>query len=67
MGKLLINYRRIRKKLNPPKYIAGMKAKPPYTSSCYGYIYLLHHKRCPVRCDLRPMCKTKSKINERDE
>ena len=53
--------------MNPPKYIAGMKAKPPYTSSCYGYMYLLHHKRCVVRCDLRPICKTKSKINERNE
>ena len=50
--------------INYPKYIAGMKAKPPYTSSCYGYIFLLPNNRCVVRCDLRKMCKTKSKINK---
>lgn len=51
--------------VNYPKYIAGMKAKPPYTSSCYGYMYLL--SGCRVRCDLRKMCITKSKINKRED
>lgn len=51
--------------INYPKYIAGMKAKPPYTSSCYGYMYLL--SGCRVRCGLRKICKTKSKINKRNE
>ena len=51
--------------VNYPKIIAGMKAKAPYTSACYGYMYLLP-RGCRVRCDLRNMCKTKSKINKRD-
>lgn len=47
-------------------YKAGMIAKTMKDPACYGLMHVLGFG-CRVRCSWRSFCKTKSKINKRNE